>query len=157
MISSRTEVDAADAGRVTSVELRRDPTATAWWSLLGSALIAAGVFFVVDSDGHPVAWAALVIFVVVAAYFVSQLVAPTVTAVRLTHDELRARCFLRTVEVPWDDVRLARVGRRFGEPVLTLDLDPGAADRRVRLLLPVGCDLDRLHGFLSRRLGRADR
>lgn len=139
--------------------LVRGTAAATWWSLLGLALVASGVFFVVDSGGHPLAWLALALFALVAAYFLVPLLVPGALSIRLDHDALRARTFLRRVEIAWDEVRLARVRRVAGDLVLRLDVgrDPDGDVTAVTVPLPVGADLAALHRFLARRLGRPRR
>lgn len=138
------------------VVVRRGGAAAAWWSLLGALLVAAGVFFVLDTDGHPLAWLVLAVFAVPAVHFWLQLAWPGAVEVRLDRDALRSRSLARRTTVPWDDVRLATVRERLGDPVLVVETrDPNGRLERTRIALPVGADLDRLHGFLAERLGRA--
>ena len=140
------------------VILRRNAVVAAWWTLLGSLLTAAGVFFVLDTAGHPVAWAALVIFAVPAGYFLVQLVWAGAIEVRCGADELRSRFLTVRRTVAWDDVHVAKVRERFGDPVLLIDMRPANGEaRRIRVPLPVGADLERLHTFLRARLGRGSR
>ena len=134
-----------------------------WWSFLSLLLLAAGVFLIIDSGGHPGAWIALVAFAVPAAFFLIQLVWPGATAVRLDEDAFRSRTLFWRTEVPWDHVHLARVRRVAGDPVLALEIrEPSPTgdewrNRVVAVLLPIGCDLDRLHTFLEARLGHGNR
>lgn len=140
------------------VMLRRNAAVAAWWSLLGSLLTAAGVFFVVDTAGHPAAWATLVVFAVPAGYFLVQLVWPGAIEVRCGVDLLRSRFLTVRREVAWDEVHVAKVRGRFGDPVLLIEVRPAdGQDRRVRVPLPVGADLERLHTFLRARLGRGSK
>ena len=145
------------------VLLTRGTARAAWWSLLSLALVAAGVFLIVDSGGHPGAWIALVAFAVPAGFFVLQLVWPGATAVRLDLDAFRSRTIFWRTEVPWEQVHLARVRRVAGDPVLALEVrqpSPTGDDWRNRViavLLPIGCDLEPLHAFLEARLGSGSR
>lgn len=143
---------------VQEVILRRKAPVAAWWTLLGSLLTAAGVFFVLDTDGHPAAWATLVVFAVPAAYFFVQLVWPGAMEVRCGADLLRSRFLAVRRTVAWDDVYVAKVRERFGDPVLVIEMRPAhGGARRIRVPLPVGADLERLHTFLRARLGRGSR
>lgn len=138
--------------------LRRNTATAAWWSLLGLLLTAAGVFFVLDTGGHPVAWAMLVIFAFPSAYFLVQLVWPGAIEVRCEADVLRSRFLAVRRTVAWDEVHVAKVRERFGDPVLLIDVRPAQGERRrIRVPLPVGADLERLHTFLRARLGRGSR
>ncbi len=140
------------------LELRARPVTLTWWSLLGTILTAVGAYLVIDSGGHPLSWAAVGLFAVVATYFLSQLFAPSLVHVRLDRQGLHARAFGRRTELRWEWVQLARVRRIFGESVLLLDVYAPATNgwqhRMVGILLPLGCDLDALERFLDRRLGR---
>lgn len=143
---------------VQEVTLRRNAAVAAWWTLLGSLLTSAGVFFVVDTAGHPAAWATLLVFAVPAAYFSVQLVWPAAIEVRCGADVLCSRFLTVRRTVAWDDVHVARVRERFGDPVLVIEVRPAhGEDRRIRVPLPVGADLERLHTFLRARLGRGSR
>lgn len=143
---------------VDEVVLRRKAAVAAWWSMLGISLLAAGVFFVIDTQGHPVAWVLVAAFSVPSLYFLLQLVFPSFVEVRLGPHELRSRSPFGRRTVAWDDVHLAKVGRIFGDPVLVIDLRrPDGDTDRVRVPLPVGVELDRLHEFLRERLGRGSR
>lgn len=143
---------------VEEVILRRNAAVAAWWTLLGSLLTAAGVFFVLDSGGHPVALGMLVVFAVPAGYFLVQLVWPGAIEVRCEADVLRSRFLPVRRTVAWDDVHVAKVRERFGDPVLLIDMRPVNGEaRRIRVPLPVGADLERLHTFLRARLGRGSR
>lgn len=140
------------------VVLRRNAAVAAWWSLLGTSLTSAGVFFVVDSDGHPVAWALLVVFALPSLYFLAQLLWPGSVEVRLGPERLRSRSPVGRRSVGWDEVHVAKVRRILGDPVLVVDVRrPDGELDRLRILLPVGVDLGRLHGFLEARLGRGSR
>ena len=140
------------------VVLRRSGPVAGWWSLLGILLVAAGVFFVVDSEGHPIAWTLTALFAVPSSYFVIQLFWPRFVEVRLGSDELRSRSPLGRRTVAWGEVHLAKVRRVFGDPVLTIDVRrPDGDPERRWIPLPVGADLDRLHAFLGERLGRGSR
>lgn len=140
------------------VVLQRNAAVAAWWSLLGASLTAAGVFFVVDSAGHVVSWMLLAVFALPSLYFLAQLVWPRFIEVRLGPERLRARSPLGRRSVVWDDVHVAKVRRVLGDPVLVVDVRrPDGELDRTRILLPVGVDLDRLHGFLRARLGRGSR
>jgi hypothetical protein len=148
--------------RLERVTVRPRPASASWWTLLGAALVAAGVFLVLDTSGHPAAWAALALFVPVAAFFTAQLVAPGAVAVHLDAEGLVARAPWRRTRVRWDDVHLARVRRVAGDPVLVLEIRQPASDGPasqdvVGILLPVGADLQALHSFLEQRLGRGGR
>lgn len=140
------------------VVLRRKVAAAGWWTLLGTAAIAAGVFFVVDSHGHPVAWVLAVLFSVPTVYFLLQLLWPGSVEVRLDRDGLRSRSPLGRRSVAWEDVHVAKVRRILGDPFLVVDVRRSDGDLdRTRIPLPVGADLDRLHVFLRERLGRGSR
>ena len=140
---------------VEPVTLRPRLGAAVTWSVLGALLVAAGAFFVLDSSGHPIAWATLALFLAVALYFLAQLVSARVSVVELDREHLRARTYGRRTEVAWDDVHVATVRRVAGDPVLVLDVrDPNGRQDVIGVLLPVGCDLDALHDFLAARLGR---
>lgn len=135
--------------------LRRNVAVAAWWVFLGASVTAAGVFFVVDSEGHPVAWGLAVVFSVPTLYFLLQLLWPGSVEVRLDRDGLRSRSPLGRRSVRWDDVHVAKVRRIFGDPFLVVDVRrPDGNLDRTRVPLPVGADLDRVHAFLEERLGR---
>lgn len=143
---------------VDEVVLRRKAAAAAWWTLVGISVTAAGIFFVVDSRGHPVAWASVVAFSVPTLYFLLQLVWSGSVEVRLDADALRSRSPLGRRSVAWEDVHIAKVRRIFGDPFLVVDVRRPDGDLdRMRVPLPVGADLDRVHGFLRERLGRGSR
>lgn len=136
---------------------RRGPAAG--WSAAALLLVASGVWFVLDSAGHPLAWLSLGLFLAVASYFVLQLLAPGSFAVQLTEEAVVARALWHRTEVPWEQVHLARVERTLGEPFLELHIrepspvgDPFRT-RALGILLPLGCDLGALHTFLAVRLG----
>lgn len=134
-------------------------SAVAWGS---GALLAAAVFgwTVFDTDGNPFAVVALVFAVVVAAYFVLQAVVPERFTVSFDQRGLTSRFLSRRIEVAWEQVHVARVGSLAGEPYLELHIrersptgDPWRT-RATGVVLPVGCDVEALHRFLSARLGR---
>lgn len=143
-------------GPPTPLELRPDRREVARWVAGSTAALAVFVWAFVDSAGHPLAWVALTFGVIVAAYFVLQLVAPSRFVVRLEADVLTARFAWSSATVSWDDVNVARVSSLAGEPYLELEVRDHEARRVVShgVLLPVGCDLAALHAFLARRLGR---
>lgn len=121
------------------------------------AVVAALVWTLVDSRGHPAAWVALAVAGSGTAYFVVQLLAPALFTLHLDSDGLRGRVLVTRVDVDWGDVQLARVRTIVGDPVLELyGTHHGEVTRGfVRVLLPVGADIDALHGFLAHRLGRS--
>lgn len=147
---------------VAALHLVPDRSAAGWWSLLGGLLIAAGVFFVADGSltqvGRTIVWFVLLFFAIVAGYFLIQLVVPERFRVTLTYERLHATIGWMRVDVPWDDVHLARVRRAFGDPLLELQVlepeRPEVGPHLVAIPLPVGCDVEALHGFLAARLGR---
>lgn len=142
-----------------TVVIRRRASALAWWLLAAMVVVAASVFFVLDSRGHPLSWAFLGVSVAAAGYFAGQLL-PGAVVVTFDQDVLRARTYWRRVEVPWEEIRLAHVRRVAGDPVLAVEVrEPSPSGDSVRhrviaVLLPVGADLDAVHDFLERRLGR---
>lgn len=148
----------------------RPGRAAAGWSAASLPLVAAGGWFVADSNGAPVAWLVCGLFVAVAAFFLAQLVAPRLFTVRLDAEGIQVRLPWQRVEVAWDRVVLARVRRSGGDPSLRLYIQedavsdgepPGARgdtpdDRPahvVDVLLPVGGDLRALHRALAHHLG----
>lgn len=139
------------------VVLRRKALIAVWWTLLGASLVASGVFFVLDTDGHPLAWTALGIFAIPAVYFLTQLVWPGAVEVRCSQEQLRSRFLGRRRMIRWDDVHVAKVSKRFGDHVLIIEVRGEGDTGRTWVPLPVGADLDRLHGFLRARLGRGSR
>lgn len=142
----------------TPVVLRPDPVVAGWWTLLGLLLVAAGVWLLIDSEGHPVAWVAFALFLPVAGFFLFQLATPTRFRVELWPDHVRAVLGWRDVTVAWEQVHDVRVRRVAGDHVLELHQhphEPGAAPPPIGLLLPVGCDLAALQRFLQDRLGYA--
>lgn len=140
------------------VVLRRKAPVAGWWTLLGVAATAAGIFFVVDSQGHPVAWGLALLFSVPTLYFLLQLLWPASVEVRLDDEGLRSRSPLGRRAVAWEDVHVAKVRRILGDPFLVVDVRRPDGDlERMRIPLPVGADLDRLHTSLRERLGRGSR
>ena len=141
------------------LRLRADRAAATWWSVLGVLLVGLGGFYVVDTDGHPIALLALVLFGAVGGYFVVQLVRPQLLSIDLDGEGVHARTLWWRTEVPWGAVHLARVDVAMGEPYLELHVreraptgDPWQT-RAIALLLPVGADVDALHAYLAARLG----
>lgn len=141
------------------LELRPDRATAVRWSATSLAAAAAFGWLLSDSDGHPLAWIALTFAVVVAVYFVAQLVAPSRFRLFLDDEGLDARFLTSHTTIAWEHVHVARVSSLAGEPYLELEVhEPASPDdsapRRRGVLLPVGCDVRSLHRFLGRRLGR---
>lgn len=151
MLNADTDLD----DRLTLAPGRR---AAAAWTGLAVAVLGAVVWILVDSRGHPAAWVALAVAGTMTAFFALQLALPRLFTFRLDHERLRGRVLVTSVEVDWADVQLARVYTVAGDPMLELQVTDraGGQPRGVGLLLPVGADLDALHRFLARRLGRSD-
>lgn len=140
------------------IVLRRKTATAGRWAALGLSVTAAGVFFVIDSHGHPVAWVLAVVFCLPTLYFLGQFVWPGLVEVRLGPHELRSRSPLGRRAVAWDDVHVAKIRRIFGDPFLVVDVRRPEGDLdRMRIPLPVGADLDPVHAFLAERLGRGSR
>ena len=142
--------------------LRPSRRVAAWWTLGVAVLLAAGVWLIVDSHGHPFAWLAFAVFVAQGSFFVAQLVAPSAFAIELDDTGLEARLLWQHVDVAWDVVHVARVRRVFGDPILELHVrepsptgDPWHT-RAIGVMLPVGYDAFALHTFLAARLGTGE-
>jgi hypothetical protein len=143
---------------VTGTELRPSRCRAGGWTLLGTAATGLAVWTLIDSDAHPGAIVLLVACVVVTAPFVLQLLAPGTFAWLLDDSGLVARRLTRRVRVSWDEVRLARMVSRAGEPALELRLEADGAPTTVTLRLPTGADTRALDDALARYLGAgADR
>lgn len=154
--------------RPAPLRLTPDRRRAAGWTALGVALVVMGAWIVVDSRGHPVALAAILLFVAVTGYFVVQLVAPALFTVELDPRWLEARTLWRSIRVPWEAVDVAAVPRLMGEPWFVVEVRVTRSGRRalpgegpedvhlqqVRIPLPVGADTGALHGWLEQRLGR---
>ena len=149
--------------RLAPLVLKTRPAAAASWGILGAALIAAGVYFVVDSHGHPAAWSAMIAFGAIGGFFALQALVPGLVQVRLEPDSIVARAFGYRQRVPWDQIHVARVRRVAGDPFLQLEVrEPSPTGdawrhRLVGVLLPIGCDLPALHRFLAAKLGTGPR
>lgn len=124
------------------------------WAAAGVVLLASGVWLVLDSEGAPLSWVAVSVFGAAAAYFLLQVLAPSLFTVVCDDHGLRARTPWRTLDVGWDQIDLASVERFAGDPLLRLHVRTPAPEV-VDLLLPVGADVWALHDFLRQRLGPA--
>lgn len=130
----------------------RGPAAA--WAVAGVVLLAAGVWLVLDSAGAPLAWIAIAVFGVVAAYFLLQALVPSWFTLVCDEHGIRGRTPWRRLEVTWDGIDLASIDRFAGDPVLRLHLATDPPDV-VDVLLPVGADVESLHAVLRDRLGPA--
>lgn len=143
------------------VTLTPDRGVVVRWTLVGSAATVLAGWAAVDAGDSVLAWAFVALCLLVTSYVVAQLVRPSRFRLRLDASGLDVHLPWQRTRVPWSRVHVARVVTVAGEPVLELHLwDPEhvAQDtpRATGVLLPLGADLDALHGALARHLGHAD-
>lgn len=124
------------------------------WAVMGSLLLVAGVWLVLDSDGAPLSWVAVSIFGAVALYFLLQAVVPGWFTLVCDERGIRVRAPWRHLDVTWGEIDLASVERFVGDPFLRLHLATEPPDV-VDVLLPVGADVASLHAALRDHLGPA--
>lgn len=132
--------------------IRPDAGAALRWSMVGVALVLVATWLA--RDAGPLGWIALGVAIALAGYFVLQLVAPGLFQIVCDHHGLHGRTLLQRVDAPWESIHLARVSRIAGDPLLTVTVRDRYESTTAGLLLPVGADLEALHGVLGRRLGR---
>lgn len=141
---------------IDPVRLLPDLGAAARWSFWAAVYVAASIWFVVDSFGHPIAWVSLVAGVAILGWFLLQLVLPTWFQVTFDPDVLWVRQAWRRFSLDWDEVYVVHVRHFFGDPYLEVQRRDGTAlepDGRTFVPLPVGTDEKRIHRFLAARLG----
>lgn len=138
------------------VRLMPDLGSAARWTFWSAVLVAAGVWFVVDSFGHPFAWVTLVGAVVILGWFLLQLVLPSWFQITFDPDVLWVRQGWRRFSVEWDDVYIVHIRHVLGDPILEVQLqtrDAVEPGDRTFVPLPVGADVRPVHRFLAARLG----
>jgi hypothetical protein len=147
----------SDSAPLAPVVLRPSRAAAGGWSATALITLAVAGWIVVDSRGAVLAWLFATLVALVSVFFLWQFLLPGRFEVRLGSDDLEATLPWGHRRVAWEHVRLARVVRVTGEPILELHVTGGSGGdtRPVGVLLPLGADLDALHGFLEARLGRA--
>lgn len=143
------------------VTLTPDRGVVVRWTLVGAVATLLAGWAAVDAGDSVLAWAFVALCLVVTSYVVAQLVRPGRFRLILDASGLDVHLPWQRTRVPWSRVHVARVVTVAGEPVLELHLwDPEdvAQDspRATGVLLPLGADLDALHGALARHLGHAD-
>lgn len=143
------------------VTLAPDRGVAGRWCLVGAGATGLAAWVAVDARDSVLAWAFAVLCAVVTAYVVVQLVQPHRFRLTLDSAGLEVHVPWQHRRIPWSRVHVARVVTVAGEPVLELHLrdaerpGDGPADA-TGVLLPIGADLDALHGALEHHLGHAD-
>jgi hypothetical protein len=139
--------------------LEPDRRQAAGWFGLALVLLAMTGWLAHRTGGAAWAWVGVAVAVALAGYFLVPLTVPRLTTVVLDGTGLRGRAYHVELDVVWEAVRWAQVVAVAGEPILELHVrepspvgDPWRT-RAVGLLLPLGCDVAALHGFLAARLG----
>lgn len=138
-----------DAGAVLLRPARGTATS---WSVVGGAATSLAGWLIADTGGHPLAVALLLACVVATYPVLLASVAPGRVAWLLDDQGLVVPRPWGSWSVGWEEIRLARVVRRFGEPALELTLAEAPGRSRTRRL-PVGADVERLHAVLAVQLG----
>ena len=140
-----------------ALELGPDPVRTRWWAAASLLLVTLTLVVAVASGDGTIEWIGVAVAVAVAVYFWVPAVAPALTTLVLDADGVHGRMYHVPVDVPWELVRVARIVRVAGEPVLELhvretqpDAD-GPRTRAVGILLPIGADLVALQELLATR------
>lgn len=140
-----------------ALTLGPDPARARWWAGLSLLLVTLTLVVAIASEDGVLEWIGVAVAVAVAVYFVIPVVAPEVTTLVLDADGVHGRMYHVPVDVPWDVVRVARIVRVAGEPVLELHVreprpgDDGQRTRAVGILLPLGADLVALQELLATR------
>lgn len=149
-----------DSSTDTEVRLGPDRGVAARWTALGVAACLLALWIALDA-ASVLAWAFFALCLVVTSYVALQLALADRFVVRLDAVGVEVHLPWQRARVAWSRVHVARVVTVAGEPVLELhvwDADEPAQGRprATGILLPLGADLDVLHGALERHLGLAD-
>ncbi|MDX1509779.1 MAG: hypothetical protein R3249_00370 [Nitriliruptorales bacterium] len=122
-----------------------------WWSVMSSLLVAGALWLVVDGGFSWHATGLLIVSLIAWSWFVVQALVPHRLRFEIDEVGLRGHALWRRIELSWSDVRMLRVDRLVGEPVLEVALHADATNRIIPL--PIGTPLAQLHAALERLLG----
>lgn len=159
-----------DHGQIEQLTLRPDAGQAFGWTVGALAIVAFGIWFVLDAAGGTarlmaVSGIVLGLGVALAAWFGTQWLLPRWYEVHLAPDGIRARTAWQHLDIPWADVESATIRQFAGEPYLRLRVIQQAAGgwvvNPVAIVLPVGIDTAALRMGLARaraigRLGMED-
>ena len=126
------------------VVLRPDRVRAAWWGAVGVTATALAAWSFSASRASLALAVLLTLCAVPTAAFLLQLLAPDTWTLTVDRDGVHGHVAAFRVDEPFADLRHVDLDRVVGEPVLVL-----VGQRRRRLLLPVGCRLDRLRAVLQ--------
>ena len=148
-------------GSETELRLRPDRAVAARWTAIGAVACLLALWVALDARDSVLAWAFLALCLVVSSFVALQLARPDRFELRLDPAGIEVTLPWQRARVPWSRVHVARVVTVAGEPVLELHVwdvdDPAQAQPRATgMLLPVGADLEALHGALEHHLGVAE-
>lgn len=127
------------------VTLEPDRARAAAWTAVGLLATSLAAYAVGSSTWLLLTATLAVLCAVPTAVFLLQLFAPEAWTLHVDRDGVHGTVATFPVEESFAPLRAVELDTVAGEPVLVL-IGPG--DRRRRLLLPVGCDLERLRDVL---------
>ena len=122
-----------------------------WWSVVTSLLVAGAVWLVVEGGFSWHATGLLILSLVPWSWFVIQALMPNRLRFEIDDKGLRGQALWRPVEHAWSEVRMLRIDRLVGEPVVEVALHARATNQIIPL--PIGTSLPRLHAALEQLLG----
>ena len=126
------------------VVLRPDRLRAGWWSVVGVTATALAAWAFSASRASLAVAVLLTLCALPTAAFLLQLLAPDTWTLTVDRDGVQGHVAAFRVDERFADLRHVELDRLAGEPVLVL-----VGQRRRRLLLPVGCRLDRLRTVLD--------